>query len=102
MPSSAEVASTEERSVEIEKDPTSSEVSSSDHGIKNTQDFTTTAKEKEINGIPTEGITPQWISGLKLWTVMFSISIASFLMLLDTAIIITVRPSRLIVNRAIL
>lgn len=39
---------------------------------------------------PTEG-EPVYLSGLKLWAVMGAVTLASFIMLLDMTIIVTVR-----------
>ena len=93
MPSSRGTTSPREQSIDIEKELDSSRVSSSHLDIKSTHEAISNETEKESIAPPTGEATTQWISGFKLWTVMFSISIASFLMLLDTAIIITVRLS---------
>ena len=93
MASFKEAASTKEACIDFEKEETHPRVSSSLDG--NVREVVSTGKEvekqEETDTAPVVDTELEWITGFKLWAVMFGISIASFIMLLDTAIIITVR-----------
>ena len=48
------------------------------------------AVDSELATTTTPEVEPQWVSGFKLFSIMTGISFVAFLMLLDTAIIVTV------------